>query len=63
LPLPAEAAVSNGFVTVRTSEPLPLLNEITGWAMSRGIDLSSLEVGRPSLEEIYLELTAEAGQE
>jgi ABC-2 type transport system ATP-binding protein len=60
LPLPIEADVSNGFVTVRTAEPLPLLNRVTGWAISRGIELSSLEVGRPSLEEIYLELTEEA---
>lgn len=57
LPIPPQAEVSNGFVTVLTGEPLELLNEITGWAMSRGVDLSSLEVGRPSLEEIYLELT------
>ena len=53
----ASASSDNGFVTLRTGEPTRALNELTGWALSRGMDLSSLEVGRPSLEDIYLELT------
>jgi ABC-2 type transport system ATP-binding protein len=53
----ASAQADNGFVTLRTGEPVRALNELTGWALERGIDLSSIEVGRPSLEDIYLELT------
>jgi ABC-2 type transport system ATP-binding protein len=53
----ASAQADNGFVTVRTGEPVRALNELTGWALERGVDLSSIEVGRPSLEDIYLELT------
>ena len=34
-----------------------LLNALTGWALERRLDLDGLEVRRPSLEDIYLELT------
>jgi hypothetical protein len=35
------------------------LNELTGWALAEGVDLERLEVRRPTLEDIYLELTGE----
>lgn len=50
-------ATSNGRMLLRTDEPLTVLNALTGWALERGIDLSRLEVRRPSLEDAYLELT------
>ena len=53
----ASAQADNGFVTLRTGEPVRALNDLTGWALERGVDLASIEVGRPSLEDIYLELT------
>jgi ABC-2 type transport system ATP-binding protein len=53
----ASAQADNGFVTLRTGEPVKALNELTGWALERDVDLSSIEVGRPSLEDVYLELT------
>jgi hypothetical protein len=49
-------------VTLRTGEPVRALNELTGWALERGVDLSSIEVGRPSLEDIYLELTGRSAE-
>jgi ABC-2 type transport system ATP-binding protein len=52
----------NGFVTLRTGEPVRELNALTGWALARGVDLSSLEVGHPSLEDIYLELTGRSAE-
>jgi ABC-2 type transport system ATP-binding protein len=55
----AGARTEDGLVTIRTGEPIQVLNELTGWALSRGIDLPGLDVGQPSLEEIYLELTEE----
>ena len=47
-------------VVVRTSEPTPALHHLTGWALARGIVLDGLTVARPTLEDVYLELTAEA---
>jgi ABC-2 type transport system ATP-binding protein len=46
-------------VAVRTGRPIELLNELTGWALGRGVELPGLQVGTPSLEEVYLELTSD----
>jgi ABC-2 type transport system ATP-binding protein len=46
-------------VVERTHEPTRRLNELTGEALARGETLEGLEVRRPSLEDVYLELTAE----
>jgi ABC-2 type transport system ATP-binding protein len=42
-----------------TADPTALLHELTGEALSRGERLEELSVTRPSLEDVYLELTAE----
>jgi ABC-2 type transport system ATP-binding protein len=34
------------------------LHDLSGWALDRGVELSELEVRRPTLEDIYMELTA-----
>jgi ABC-2 type transport system ATP-binding protein len=48
---------------LRTAEPTRSLNELTGWALAQKIELDHLEVTRPSLEDVYLELTGtESGQ-
>jgi ABC-2 type transport system ATP-binding protein len=44
-------------VVERTADPTSRLNELTGEALARGETLEGLEVRRPTLEEIYLELT------
>ncbi len=44
-------------VVIETQEPTKLLHELTGQALAEGKELESLEVRRPSLEEIYLSLT------
>jgi ABC-2 type transport system ATP-binding protein len=46
--------------TRETDDPTALLHELTGEALARGERLENLSVSRPSLEEVYLELTAEA---
>jgi ABC-2 type transport system ATP-binding protein len=46
-------------IVLRTSETVALLNRLTSWALARGIQLIALEVTRPSLEDVYLEVTAE----
>jgi ABC-2 type transport system ATP-binding protein len=42
-----------------TDDPTTLLHELTGQALARGERLDGLMVSRPSLEEVYLELTAD----
>ena len=44
----------------QTDDPTRLLNELTAEALARGERLEELSVGRPSLEDVYLELTADA---
>jgi ABC-2 type transport system ATP-binding protein len=48
---------------IETAEPIRTLHELTGWALSVGAELHELEVGRRSLEDVYLQLTAEAETE
>jgi ABC-2 type transport system ATP-binding protein len=43
----------------QTDDPTRLLHELTAAALGRGERLEGLSVTRPSLEEIYLELTAD----
>jgi ABC-2 type transport system ATP-binding protein len=44
----------------QTNDPTELLHRLTGDALARGEQLEGLEVTRPTLEEVYLELTSEA---
>ncbi|HEX6009073.1 MAG TPA: ABC transporter ATP-binding protein [Actinomycetota bacterium] len=47
---------ANGY-ELRSSDPTRALHELTGWAIDQGVELEGLEVTRPTLEDIYLELT------
>ena len=47
-------------VELQTSDPTSLLNELTTAALARGERLHELSVARPTLEDVYLELTADA---
>ncbi|HKU58391.1 MAG TPA: ABC transporter ATP-binding protein [Gaiellaceae bacterium] len=46
-------------IVERTEDPTRRLNELTSEALARGETLDELEVRRPSLEDVYLELTSE----
>jgi len=46
-------------IVVRTGTPVQTLHELTAAALASGEELEGLEVTRPSLEDVYLELTAE----
>jgi ABC-2 type transport system ATP-binding protein len=46
-------------VVEHTSDPTRRLHELTAEALARGEELDRLEVRRPSLEDVYLELTGE----
>jgi ABC-2 type transport system ATP-binding protein len=41
-----------------TDDPTALLHQLTSAALARGTGLEDLSVSRPSLEDVYLELTA-----
>jgi ABC-2 type transport system ATP-binding protein len=45
-------------VTLRTNAPTRDLAPLLSWAVVRGYELEGLTVSRPSLEDVYLELTA-----
>jgi ABC-2 type transport system ATP-binding protein len=44
-------------VSLSTTTPVATLNELTGRALAEGFELENLEVRRPTLEDVYLELT------
>ncbi|MDW3176692.1 MAG: ABC transporter ATP-binding protein [Acidimicrobiia bacterium] len=46
-----------GRVQIETTDSLVTLNELTNWAIETGVDLPELNVARPTLEDIYLQLT------
>jgi ABC-2 type transport system ATP-binding protein len=47
-------------VVLQTKTPVQTLHELTSQALANGEELEGLEVTRPSLEDVYLELTATA---
>jgi ABC-2 type transport system ATP-binding protein len=51
---------NGGEVSLQTGDPVRALNELTAKALAGGEPLEGLEVTRPSLEDVYLELTGEA---
>jgi ABC-2 type transport system ATP-binding protein len=60
--LPVAATVdAHGAASLATADPVEALNRLTGWALERSLDLEGLEVRRPTLEDIYLELTGTDG--
>ncbi len=54
-----DTTVTGDLVELKTSDPMRTLNELTGWALAEGVDLQGLSVSRPSLEDVYLDLTSE----
>jgi ABC-2 type transport system ATP-binding protein len=46
-------------ISTETTTPVFDLHELTGRAVEQGLELEELEVTRPSLEDVYLSLTAE----
>ena len=57
LPLAVAATGPRGASAQITGVPV---NELTSEALARGEALEALEVRRPTLEDVYLELTADA---
>ncbi len=60
----ATAQRTDATVHIRTRDPTRTLHGLTSWAIENGTALEGLDVTRPSLEDVYLELTGgEAGSE
>ena len=49
----------DGYFELRAEQPDALLHRLTGWALETGVVLEGLEVSRPTLEDVYLTLTAD----
>ncbi len=64
LPLPASARLEHheGRVSFQTETPTRDLAPLIAWASERGLELDALTVSRPSLEDVYLELTREPAE-
>ncbi|MEZ5174871.1 MAG: ABC transporter ATP-binding protein [Acidimicrobiia bacterium] len=58
-PVDDASVTENGLVTVTTVTPTRDIHVISGWAVDRGIELVDLCIARPSLEDVYLDLTGE----
>ncbi|MBV8985723.1 MAG: ABC transporter ATP-binding protein [Acidimicrobiia bacterium] len=56
----AETQPSGGTV-IRSETPLLHVQMLADWALGRGFDLPDLDVRRPTLEDVYLSLTAPTG--
>jgi len=52
-----------GELALRTGDPTRVLGWLCDWALAQSIELRALEVARPSLEDVYLQLTAVASDE
>lgn len=59
IPVPGIRAVGGGAVQLETDSPTRALHELTAWAVREGIELRRLAITRPSLEDVYLELTGD----
>ena len=52
-----ETPLPDGSFELLTDDATRTTHELTGWALERRLSFESLEVARPSLEDVYLELT------
>jgi ABC-2 type transport system ATP-binding protein len=55
------ARIEGELVSLSVRDPVPVLRELTNWASNRSVGLPGLLVRRPSLEDVYLDLTEAAG--
>jgi ABC-2 type transport system ATP-binding protein len=53
----APVEIAGNQATIETEHPQRVLYRLLRWAESRGVELEDLTVSRPSLEEVFLQLT------
>ena len=58
--LRSAAIASDGSAELQVADPTVILHDLTGWALERKVQLEGLEVIRPSLEDVYLQITERA---
>jgi ABC-2 type transport system ATP-binding protein len=51
----------DGLIELTPDDLTTALHRLTGWALEQHVDLTGLEVTRPSLEDVYLQLTDSPG--
>jgi ABC-2 type transport system ATP-binding protein len=54
---PLAEPAGNGTTGIRSESPLVHVQMLADWALGNAVDLPDLEVRRPTLEDVYLELT------
>ncbi len=57
--VPVEGVRNGDVVEIRTTDPTRALHDLTAWALEHSIALEGLTVTKPSLEDVYLELTGQ----
>ena len=56
----AESSMEAGLCIVQTRTPTQTLHGLTAWAVEQGIELEELSVSKPSLEDVFVALAADA---
>ncbi|HEV3071695.1 MAG TPA: ABC transporter ATP-binding protein [Solirubrobacteraceae bacterium] len=56
----AQARMDGGRVLIASREGVRTTHQLTAWALQAGVELEHFQVMQPSLEDVYLELTAQA---
>jgi ABC-2 type transport system ATP-binding protein len=51
------AKIDGDSIELETQDPTRLLYELTSWAVQAAVSLEGIEVTRPTLEDVYLEIT------
>lgn len=54
----ADVRADGDRIEVRTAAPTPALHLLSGWALDAGRELGGIEVRRPSLEDLFIDLVA-----
>jgi ABC-2 type transport system ATP-binding protein len=63
-PQVGQTETPNGAFELRAPDPTGILHTLTSWAVDNGLSFESIEVTRPTLEDVYLGLTGgEEGSE
>jgi ABC-2 type transport system ATP-binding protein len=58
-----QVRTADGSFEIRTVDPARTLHDLTGWALDHGVSFETIEAHRPSLEDVYLQLTGHSSEE
>ncbi len=63
LPALGQVRSLDGSFEIRTPDAARTLHDLTGWALDHAVRFDTLEARRPSLEDVYLDLTGHSTEE